>query len=197
VVPLSSSDGYGRTQARVQAESIRACRLNARGFSASNRWWMMQFYKTHRGPPKVAPLVRVLSGTHNLLIMSRSKRDEERELYLRLCVKERWSKRQLERQLAGALFERVALSPAKLSPPVRELHPQLRQPSLLTFQRAEEPSAAVGPSGNWIGRFARLRRFVGASSNSWNSRMRGVAEAEMILSRTRCAVMRGKMSIFL
>jgi predicted nuclease of restriction endonuclease-like (RecB) superfamily len=56
--------------------------------------------------------------------MSRSKRDEEREFYLRLCVQERWSKRQLERQLAGALFERVALSPAKLSPPVRELHPE-------------------------------------------------------------------------
>jgi predicted nuclease of restriction endonuclease-like (RecB) superfamily len=56
--------------------------------------------------------------------MSRSKRDEEREFYLRLCVQERWSKRQLERQLAGALFERVALSPVKLSPPVRELHPE-------------------------------------------------------------------------
>jgi predicted nuclease of restriction endonuclease-like (RecB) superfamily len=56
------------------------------------------------------------------LIMSRSKQDEEREFYLRLCVQQRWSKRQLERQLAGALFERVALSHAKLSPPVRELH---------------------------------------------------------------------------
>jgi predicted nuclease of restriction endonuclease-like (RecB) superfamily len=30
----------------------------------------------------------------------------------------------VERQLAGALFERVALSPAKLSPLVRELHPR-------------------------------------------------------------------------
>ena len=85
---------------------------------------MMQFYDTYRGLSKLAPLVRVLSWTHNLLIMSRSKRDEEREFYLRLCVKERWRKRQLERQLAGALFERVALSPAKLSPPVRELHPE-------------------------------------------------------------------------
>ena len=36
----------------------------------------------------------------------------------------RREKRQLARQLAGALFERVALSPAKLSPPVRELHPE-------------------------------------------------------------------------
>ena len=69
-------------------------------------------------------MVRVLSWTHNLLIMSRSKRDEEREFYLRLCVQEWWSKRKLERQPAGALFERVAFSPAKLSPPVRELHPE-------------------------------------------------------------------------
>ena len=84
----------------------------------------MQFFETYRGLPKLAPLVRVLSWTHNLLIMSRSKRDEERGLHLRLCVQERWSKRQLKRQLAGALFERVALSPAKLSPLVRALHPE-------------------------------------------------------------------------
>jgi hypothetical protein len=83
--------GSGRTQARVQAEYIRARRLNARGFSASNRWWMMQFYEKHRGLPKVASLVRVLSGTHNFLIMCRSKRMKSGTL----CVKERWSKRQL------------------------------------------------------------------------------------------------------
>jgi hypothetical protein len=38
---------------------------------------MMQFYEMYRGLPKLAPLVQVLSWTHNLLIMSRSKRDEE------------------------------------------------------------------------------------------------------------------------
>ena len=32
--------------------------------------------------------MRELSWTHNLLIMSRSKRDEEREFYLRVCVRE-------------------------------------------------------------------------------------------------------------
>jgi predicted nuclease of restriction endonuclease-like (RecB) superfamily len=119
-----AEEGWGQGTVAALAEYIRARRPNARGFSASNLWRMMQFYETYRGLPKLAPLVRVLSWTHNLLIMSRSKRDEEREFYLRLCVQERWSKRQLERQLAGALFERVALSPAKLSPPVRELHPE-------------------------------------------------------------------------
>ena len=64
-----------------------------------------------------------MSWTHNLLILSRSKREEEREFYLRLCHRERWTKRELERQLAGALFERTVLSPAILSPAVTELHP--------------------------------------------------------------------------
>jgi hypothetical protein len=119
-----AEEGRGQGTVAALAEYIRARWPNARGFSASNLWRMMQFYETYRGLPKLAPLVRVLSWTHNLLIMSCNKRDEEREFYLRLCVQERWSKRQLERQLAGTLFERVALSPAKLSPPVRELHPE-------------------------------------------------------------------------
>ena len=48
----------------------------------------MQFFETYRDQPKLAPLVRELSWTHNLLIMSRCKRDEEREFYLRLCLRE-------------------------------------------------------------------------------------------------------------
>jgi predicted nuclease of restriction endonuclease-like (RecB) superfamily len=55
--------------------------------------------------------------------MSRCKRDDERMFYLRLATREKWGKRELERQLNGALFERVALSPPKLAPPVREIHP--------------------------------------------------------------------------
>jgi predicted nuclease of restriction endonuclease-like (RecB) superfamily len=84
---------------------------------------MRQFFETYHGQPKLSPLVRELPWTHNLLIMGRSKRDEEREFYLRLCIRERWGKRELERQLAGALFERIVLSPVKLSTPLAELHP--------------------------------------------------------------------------
>ncbi len=40
-----------------------------------------------------------------------------------MASKERWSFRDLQRQLNGALFERVILSPAKLSTPLTVLHP--------------------------------------------------------------------------
>jgi predicted nuclease of restriction endonuclease-like (RecB) superfamily len=84
---------------------------------------MRQFYVTYRGDEKVSSLLRQLPWTHNLLILSKSKRPEEREFYLRMATSQKWSSRELERQLNGALFERVVLSPTKLSPPLKELHP--------------------------------------------------------------------------
>ena len=55
--------------------------------------------------------------------MGKCKREEEREFYLRMAHTQRWPSRELERQINGALFERVVLSPTKLSAPLRELHP--------------------------------------------------------------------------
>lgn len=118
-----SKDGWGQGTVGALAGYIQRRQPNRRGFSARNLWRMMQFYDMYRVLPKLAPLVRELPWTHNLLIMSRSKRNEEREFYLRRCQRERWGKRELQRQLEGALFERTVLSPPKLSPPVTELHP--------------------------------------------------------------------------
>ena len=57
-----------------------------------------------------------LSWTNHLLIMSGSKSDEEREFYMRLAIKERYSKRQLERQMDSGYYERYMLSKSKLLP---------------------------------------------------------------------------------
>ena len=119
----TEEEAWGQGTVESLAEAIRRRHPSMRGFSARNLWRMKQFYETYRDQPKLSPLVTELSWTHNLLIMSRSRRDEEREFYLRLCIREKWSKRELERQFAGALFERVVLSPTKLSPPLAEMHP--------------------------------------------------------------------------
>ncbi len=41
-----------------------------------------------------------------------------------MAAKESWSKRQLERQIRAALFERTVLSPPKAAPVVREIDPE-------------------------------------------------------------------------
>jgi predicted nuclease of restriction endonuclease-like (RecB) superfamily len=69
------------------------------------------------------PLVRHISWSGNLLILSRCKSPEEREFYLRLAHREGWDKRETGRQLRGALFERAVMGRPKVSPAVTQLHP--------------------------------------------------------------------------
>ena len=119
-----SRDGWGEGTVEDLAATIQRRYPGVTGYSARNLWRMSQFYETYRDQPKLSPLVTELSWSHNLLIMIRCKRDEEREFYLRLCHRERWPHRELQRQLSGALFERSILSPPKLSTLLTELHPE-------------------------------------------------------------------------
>ncbi len=97
---------------------------NLRGFTRRNLFRMRQFYEVYSDQALVTPLATQLPWTHHLIILSQSKRPEEREFYLRMAVQERWSKRELERQLKTALFERTVLSPTKVSPVARQTHPE-------------------------------------------------------------------------
>jgi predicted nuclease of restriction endonuclease-like (RecB) superfamily len=118
-----SEDGWGKGTVTELAEYIQKRLPNARGFSTQNLWRMRQFYDTYHAEPKLSALLRELPWSHNIAILSRSRREEEREFYLRVASREKWTLRELERQLNGALFERTVLSPAKLSPAVTVLHP--------------------------------------------------------------------------
>lgn len=107
--------GWGKNTVLDLSRFIRARRPGITGFSASNLWRMRQFHDTYATQPKLAPLVRVLPWSHNLLILGRCKRPESREFYLRLAAREKWVKRDLERQMSTCLFERAVLNPPKAS----------------------------------------------------------------------------------
>ena len=72
-------------------------------------------------------LLAKLSWSIHLLIFSRCKTDEEREFYLRMSIKEKYSKRELDRQISSGLFERTMLGNAKLSAVLQETHPDIIQ----------------------------------------------------------------------
>lgn len=106
------------------ARYIQQRHPNLRGFTRASLFRMRQFYDTYRHDRKVAPLVRQLPWSHNLIILGRCKRPGEREFYLRMAFKEHWGKRQLERQLRACLFERVVLNPPIVAPALRQIHPE-------------------------------------------------------------------------
>lgn len=96
-----------------------------RGFTRPNLFRMRQFYEAYQGDEIVSALLRQLPWTHNIIILNQSKRPEEREFYLRLAIREKWSSRELERQFKSALFERTVLNPVNVSPLVRQTHPDV------------------------------------------------------------------------
>lgn len=105
------------------ARHLAITQPNLKGFTRANLFRMRQFYETYQDDKIVSALLRQLPWTHNLIILSQSKRAEEREFYLRMAIQERWSKRELERQFNTALFARIALNPIKVSPVVRQMYP--------------------------------------------------------------------------
>jgi predicted nuclease of restriction endonuclease-like (RecB) superfamily len=62
-----------------------------------------------------------ISWTHHLIIIGRCKSAEEREFYIRLCIQDRYSKRELDRQINSGVFERVMLGNAHLSKNIKQL----------------------------------------------------------------------------
>jgi predicted nuclease of restriction endonuclease-like (RecB) superfamily len=105
------------------AQYIQRRQPNLRGYTRRNLFRMRQFYDAYRGQKKVSALLTQLPWTHHLIILGQARRPEEREFYLRLAARERWSSRALERQLRAATFERTVLTPPKVSAVVARTHP--------------------------------------------------------------------------
>ena len=84
---------------------------------------MKQFFETYQDIPKLSALLREISWTSNLAIMSGAKTDEEKEFYIRLCIQEKYNYRELERQINSGTFERIMIGNQKLSATLRELNP--------------------------------------------------------------------------
>lgn len=104
------SNAWGKSIVQEFANFVQSKYAGIKGFSAQNIWRMKQFYETYAGNEKLAPLVRELPWTNNILIMVSAKTDEAREFYINLSIKNGYSKRELERQLDSMLFERTMIS---------------------------------------------------------------------------------------
>ena len=114
---------WGEGVVEQLAQHLASTQPGLKGFTRRNLFRMRQFYDVYREPQFVTALLTQLPWTHNLIILSRSKRPEEREFYLKMAAQEKWSSRELERQYDTALFERVVLTPTKVSPLVTQIHP--------------------------------------------------------------------------
>lgn len=80
-----------------------------RGFEAKNLRRMVQFAQAFPDAEIVASLMRQLSWTHFLQLLP-LKSEPARHFYARQCVAERWSVRELHRQIERKAFERSEIA---------------------------------------------------------------------------------------
>ena len=103
-------EGWGKSVVADFAAFVQQERPEIRGFSAQNIWRMKQFYETYEGNEKLSAVLREISWTNNLIIMSRVKNDDAKIFYIQLIQRYGYSSRELERQIDSMLYERTMLS---------------------------------------------------------------------------------------
>ena len=113
---LTSNSAYGDKVIDEIAEYIAQSNPTIKGFNRRGLYRMRQFYEAYKADAIVSPLVTQLSWTNHLIILSGTKSAEERRFYIELAIRERYSKRELERQIDSAYYERYVLSQGKQLP---------------------------------------------------------------------------------
>ena len=87
IVDRQKGDTWGKAVVQQLASDLRGEFPGVGGFSASNLWRMKSFFESYVASKKLAPLVREIGWSHNLVIMERCHDELEREFYIRMTKK--------------------------------------------------------------------------------------------------------------
>lgn len=112
IVDRQRGDSWGQAVVVRLAHDLRATHPGTSGLSASNLWRMKLFYEAYARNEKLAPLVREIGWSHNLLILERCSDNLEREFYLRMTRRLGWSKRTLEAKIERGTYGATVTSRA-------------------------------------------------------------------------------------
>lgn len=88
-------NGWGKSIVELLSSELQKEFPGAKGYSAPNLWRMRNFYLTYCKSEKLAPLVREISWSNNIVIMEKCKDDLEREFYIQMTKRYGWTKRLL------------------------------------------------------------------------------------------------------
>jgi predicted nuclease of restriction endonuclease-like (RecB) superfamily len=123
IVERQAGETWGKAIVQQLAEDLRQEFPGVGGFSASNLWRMKAFYESYHASEKLAPLVREIAWSHNLIILERCPDSLQREFYLRMTRKFGWSKNVLIHQIENQSYEKSLLGQTNFD---KALTPELR-----------------------------------------------------------------------
>lgn len=101
---------WGKSIVQVLSTELQKEFPGAKGYSAANLWRMRNFYLTYRDSEKLAPLVREISWSNNIIIMEKCKDDLQREFYIQMVKRHGWTKRILTNFIEAQTYEKYLLN---------------------------------------------------------------------------------------
>lgn len=131
IVERQAAEGWGKAIVQQLAGDLQREFPGVGGFSASNLWRMKAFHEAYRASEKLAPLVREIAWSHNIIIMERCSDPLEREFYLRMTRKFGWSKNVLIHQIENQSYEKSLLGQTNFD---KALTPELRAQAKLAVR---------------------------------------------------------------
>lgn len=110
ITERQEGDSWGKAVIEQLASELRSEFPGVKGFSSSNLWRMKGFYESYQVDEKLAPMVREIGWSHNLVILERCKESQQREFYIRMTKKFGWTKNVLVHQIDNKSFEKTLLN---------------------------------------------------------------------------------------
>jgi len=109
IVARQQEHGWGRSVVERLANDLQKEFPGIGGFSTSNLWRMRSFYRTYAEEEKLAPLVREIGWSHNIMVMEKCHDAKQREFYLRMTRKFGWTKNVLALRIEDQTYEKTLL----------------------------------------------------------------------------------------
>ena len=120
ILENQNASGWGKSIVNNLAEDLQKEFPGIQGFSAANLWRMRSFYVNYKNVGKLAPLVREISWTKNVIIMEKCKDDLKREFYIKMTKKFGWTKDVLIHQIENQSYEKYLLNQTNFDKAVPE-----------------------------------------------------------------------------
>lgn len=109
IVENQEKAGWGKSVVEQLTKDLQIDFPGMRGFSSRNLWYMRNFYNDYNSNTKLQAVIAEISWTHHLLILEKCKDPLEREFYIKMARKYKWSSRVLSNHIENQAYERTLL----------------------------------------------------------------------------------------
>jgi predicted nuclease of restriction endonuclease-like (RecB) superfamily len=110
ILERQEENGWGNSVVEMLAKDLQKTFPKTSGLSGANLWRMRAFYHAYHSSEILAPLVREIGWSHNIIIFEKCKDPNERLFYIHQTKRYGWTKNVLIHQIENQSFQKTILS---------------------------------------------------------------------------------------